>query len=837
MHNLFKRCFSGLILIGAMVSVPSHAAGLNGIAKIEAGTAHTCALTTAGGVQCWGSNSNGQLGDSTTTLRSKPVAVAGLVGGAADIAAGDFHSCALNGAGGVQCWGWNNFGQLGDNSATSRSQPVPVARLTSGVVAIAAGAFHTCALTAAGGVQCWGGNGQGQLGDNSTTTRLAPVAVIGLSGVVAIAAGEAHTCALTAAGAVQCWGFNGQGQLGDNTTTTRLMPVSVAGLTSGSTAIAAGNLHTCAIAGGGMQCWGNNNQGQLGDTTTVNRSAPAVVVSLASGVSAMAAGQSHTCAMAGGMKCWGNNTFGQLGDNTTTTRLAPTAVTGLASSVMSIAAGSAHTCAFATADGVKCWGNNVFGQLGDSSTTQRLTPSKVSVNALPEAPLSVVALPGNGQARVSFTAPDNGGLPITGYTVVASPAAGLDLNSATTALTHVVFGLTNGVTYTFTVTATNGAGVSAVSTASNPVTPSVFTQLPVNIAGVSLPSVFNMSVGKGPAVIADTVAFLSGFLGLELSYIRQNANGSIELSSKDGSRRTFLPLAFQSGDTRPDGLYVVGNGQLFSVVSQGLSFTMAPTLVNLDQLVALLPGISIKVNDNGSVKALFNGVTYVVQPDFAVTLDGATGTQQLFFNSDGTLGFTDMQGNTQVLAPALLEPITVRSIMESLDPTATLLVQTNGAVEITFNKQSYVMVPDLTLGGIPADRTGQPWWQESDSRFRLVNLSLAGTTQGLTVVPATVPGAPLIGTATAGNAQATVTFTTPRSNGGSAITGYTVVSNPEGGVDENAGSTGRTHLISGLANGKTYTFTVTATNAVGTGAASGASNSVKPVAPQVPAVP
>ncbi len=355
----------------------------SGVVAVAAGHSHTCALTSGGAVQCWGDNYYGQLGDGTQTPRPTPVAVSGLGSGVVAVAAGDFHTCAVTSGGALQCWGANDYGELGDGTQTWRLTPVPVSGLGSGVVAVAAGYSHTCAVTSGGAVQCWGENAYGQLGDGTNTWRWTPTAVSGLgSGAVAVTAGRDHTCAATGGGAVWCWGGNYEGQLGDGTQTmTRLTPVAVSGLGSGVVAVAAGYYHTCAVTSGGvLQCWGNNDFGQLGNGTPASRLTPVAVSGLGSGAAAVAAGGSRTCAVTSGgaLQCWGDNSYGQLGDGTTTPRLTPTAVSGLGSGVVSVAAGARHTCAVTSGGAVWCWGHNSSGQLGDGTTTQRLTPVAVS---------------------------------------------------------------------------------------------------------------------------------------------------------------------------------------------------------------------------------------------------------------------------------------------------------------------------------------------------------------------------------------------------------------------------------------------------------------------------
>lgn len=312
--------------------VPVEVPGMTGITSIASGQYHTCAVTQAGAVTCFGGNFHGELGDGTTMGNPMPRLVPGL-SSVVSVATGGFHNCAVGSSGAVTCWGWNAFGQVGSGSIMEAHPPVVVALPKAR--AVTAGNAHSCALTKAGAVMCWGSNEDGQLGDGGLTASAARVAVVGLgSGVVAIAAGASHTCALTSAGAVTCWGANYSGQLGHaglGATGTSHVPVAVNDLPPDVVAIAAGASHTCGLtASGAVACWGWNGWGQLGDGTKAPRTTPIQPAGLASGVVAIAAGGAYTCAAMGdgGLKCWGYNATGQLGDGTTETRMAPVDVVG-----------------------------------------------------------------------------------------------------------------------------------------------------------------------------------------------------------------------------------------------------------------------------------------------------------------------------------------------------------------------------------------------------------------------------------------------------------------------------------------------------------------------------
>jgi alpha-tubulin suppressor-like RCC1 family protein len=290
--------------------------------------AHTCAITLTGGVMCWGANSHGQLGNNSTVSSSTPVQVSGLTSGVSAIATGGTHSCALTDAGSIWCWGWNASGQLGNNSTTDSLVPVQVTGLTSGATRVTAGHSHTCAVVS-GAAKCWGAGGNGQLGWGSQSGSNVPIQVTGLnSGVASIAAGWRFTCAVIAGGAAKCWGHNQNGQLGIGTTSPyELSPVQVNGLTTGVVSVAGGRYHTCAqLSTGAAYCWGLNGDGQVGDGTNIGRPEP-WPSELTAGTIRLAAGSRHTCAVtaSGAARCWGYNLYGQVGINSADSQYQPVA--------------------------------------------------------------------------------------------------------------------------------------------------------------------------------------------------------------------------------------------------------------------------------------------------------------------------------------------------------------------------------------------------------------------------------------------------------------------------------------------------------------------------------
>ena len=254
----------------------------------------------------------------------------------------------------------------------SGTQIVEAQQLTPAPTLVAGGYWHTCMVTATGGVKCWGDNSYGQLGDGTTISHSAPAAVIGLGGTVSSIAATFHqTCALSSTGAVKCWGLNDSGQLGLANQQSSSLPVQV--IASGATQVALGNLHGCALMQTGeVKCWGNNSYGQLGNGQSANSLTPVPVYGL-SQVIGITAGDAHTCAWtrSGQASCWGTNYYGNLGNGASGGYSStPVSVQGLTGTVIAMTAGNGFTCALNESQSVQCWGDNLLGQLGNGSYTQ-----------------------------------------------------------------------------------------------------------------------------------------------------------------------------------------------------------------------------------------------------------------------------------------------------------------------------------------------------------------------------------------------------------------------------------------------------------------------------------
>ena len=298
-----------------------------GFRSLTAGAAHACGIATSGAAYCWGGNERAPLGDGSRVDRAIPTRVQGTV--AFDsIAAGAFHTCGLPSSGQVHCWGDNRYGQLGSDAVGLADVP----RAAAGdlrFVAVSAGGVHTCGVRADGAAYCWGDDAYGQLGAGLAVgaRSAAPVRVAAAVDFAAISAGDTHTCGLSRAGQLYCWGSNTVGQLGTGDAVPRDLPAAVAG---GVTfrSVDAGGAHTCAVGtDGAPYCWGGNDRGQVGNGAALGGpvpvdgpnpyvvTAPARVAAMGSVASLAAGSERHTCALAPGGEayCWGENGSGALG--------------------------------------------------------------------------------------------------------------------------------------------------------------------------------------------------------------------------------------------------------------------------------------------------------------------------------------------------------------------------------------------------------------------------------------------------------------------------------------------------------------------------------------------
>lgn len=375
------------------------------------GGRHSCALDSGGRAYCWGSNDLGQLGTGShpgtggIARSSVPVAVRMPAGvGFVTIHPGMNGTCAIDQHGQAWCWGQNASGQLGTGSVTSAphiiAAPRAVEQGSLRFMSIALGASHACAVAVGGDGYCWGRNDEGQLGTgNPVGAQLLPTRVSGAHAFKSIRVGWLHSCGITTADALLCWGYNAYGQVGmgqagldwdgtaDVVTPSVMRIASPAAVIGGDAVmqVALGWVHTCAVTtGGSASCFGQNWSGVLGNGRTIDTSLDEMSVPIPQAVSgalvlqSISAGDDHTCAVAvgGSAYCWGNSLQGRLGIGGTPPNFVPepTPVAG-GFSFASVEAGGAHTCGLTTALEVRCWGSGSVGQVGPTSPASALTPT------------------------------------------------------------------------------------------------------------------------------------------------------------------------------------------------------------------------------------------------------------------------------------------------------------------------------------------------------------------------------------------------------------------------------------------------------------------------------
>lgn len=310
------------------------------VIAIASAATHSCALNAAGAVTCWGAGTSGQLGDTETTSAARPLR---LPGAAVDIAISDDTSCIVRSSGELRCWG-----------AQADAIPSVAVAITDAAV------FQGAICVTADGVYCGGAD--------PAVARFAPGADLAGTSAVALEAAGERVCLLTAAGEIACWGSDWVVP-GRRTDAPETVPT-----TSPARQLSMSDEHACALfEDGSVSCWGDNKFGQLGQPTSAPSPRP-LRVPLAGVAERVFVGPRRSCAgTTDGMFCWGDNSDGLLGDGTTNTPTTPVRMS-IGGAISSVSLGETHSCVVLASGQVVCWGSDAFGQLGRGSDVWSSTP-------------------------------------------------------------------------------------------------------------------------------------------------------------------------------------------------------------------------------------------------------------------------------------------------------------------------------------------------------------------------------------------------------------------------------------------------------------------------------
>jgi|GEM_PF-4373017 len=855
-------------------NIPMPVIGLDNvkIVAISAATYHTVALDSNGKVWSWGKNDNGQLGSGSNISSNIPVPVIGLDSvKIVAISAGFDHTVALDSNGKVWSWGFNGDGQLGSGSNISSNIPVPVMGLDNvKVTAISAGYDNTVALDSDGRVWSWGNNGYGQLGSGSNISSNIPVPVIGLDNVkvTAISAGWSNAAAVDSDGKLWSWGFNANGELANSSITNRSsnMPVPATELDNvkitavsveGSyiealdsnggvwewggntyrniptrkaeldnvkiTAVSSGNVFAEALdANGELWSWGLNDSGELGIGNNIRSNVPvnmndaddAFYVSLVKASLDIGDISSVTQNLTLPTEGANGTSIAWISDDTTT--ISNTGV------VTRPAAGSGNKSVNLTATITK----------GAHIDTKTFT---VTVIRKPAAIFGVTPVSsgiykaGDSLAfKVSF---DNN------INVTGEPYLPISFGNTTKMAKYSSGSGTTDLTFAYTVQAGDNANNNEISTGNMlqlnggsiidaglrvPCDLTINNVVPFNIIVDTTPPTFNSSTGAALDINNKK---------LTLSFSENIANACADLNTLK-SNITFSSDGTSFNALSANDTIAIENGKLVITFDKQLIGTNNKIKIAANSLKDAAGNIKTdetKTSDISEVPPIPTGITLnlkftgpndqvntVMVQNFNFTSSTASnGLKQYEFNLS--------QNQVGAIGTAAVE----ESSVDIMDGSNNII----GTVEFPNNVISQIDLSTNVNTSFPVTIIGKGNFPSQNYITNLIMTTL-GTNKHFKVsfTKLTVPDAPTNVTAAAGNGYAVVSFIPPVNNGGSAITGYKVIS--DSGIDVGTG-TGSPITVTGLTNGVTYNFSVKAVNVVGDSAKSN-TISVTPAAPYIP---
>ncbi|MHB8512297.1 MAG: RCC1 domain-containing protein [Actinomycetota bacterium] len=871
-------------------TVPVQASGITNAVSVAGGAIFSLALKSDGTVWAWGDNSDGQLGNGTTTSSSVPVQVTGLNNAVVKIAAGAYHSVALLEDDTVWDWGDNSNGQLGNFSTTNSSVPIEANGLHS-VVSVSAGSYYSVSLkiAAAGQGMSWGANGSGQLGDNNLNSSAVPVQVSGFSGAVQMAGGNVHSLGFKSDQIPWAWGSDQYFQLGNNSNTNSYVPVQVSNLSS-VVSMSGGSAHTLAVAPDGTEwAWGGNSDGQLGDNSTLASSTPVQVNGLTH-VMTTAAGWYHSLALKSDRTvwAWGGNGSGQLGNGTTTSSSVPVQVvqsSGVAlSGLVAIAAGWYHSLALGSDGSIWAWGDDSVGQGGCVGNLNFPVTKAVQVANGNGVITGFVAIAANGDDNVGLKSDGtvwtwgsdqygqlgNGQtagafatcnpVEVSNLTGVVAIAAGgyhdLALKSDGTvwAWGHNVAGqLGNNSTTDSNVpvqvsnisnAVSIGAGGEHSLAITTPAAPTIGSRFfygstqrnaSVSLSGTA-PANSDVAVLEGTNVLAHATANGSGSWSASISvdngYHVLTAVGQDNANDEGppSGATEFIELAPPSA---PQNLTASGGNNSITLNWSPPATTSGSQILGYNLYRSTSSGTETFVRQIGTVPTytdtgLTNGTTYYYKIS-AVTVAGE-GAQS---NEASAIAGAVPGAPTSLSATGGNQQVSLSWVAPASSGSSAI---TNYKI---YRGSASGAETFLTEVGNVTGYTDTGLTNGTTYYYKVTALNSIGESSQsneASATPVTVPGAPTGLSAAPGNSQVVLNWTAPASNGGSAITKYNIYRGTSSGAETFYVQINpvTSFTDTGLTNGTTYYYKLTSVNAVGESSFSNEASATPATVPSAP---